>query len=116
MNGEHKEMAGELEFTSEVLRVNALTPVLRRVGRLRSNTPVRYTMTSTLPQLHRNQCLLSDRRMPSRLEGQPECHEAHENPHRSADIDRHHREPCIRPNQRSNKRTESKICRSLAGT
>ena len=77
--------------------------------RLRS---VYYVLS--LLQRPRYQCLFSDRRMPSCLKWQPERHEAHEYPHRRADIYRHHREPRIRPNQRSNKGTETEVCRSLA--
>ena len=91
--------------------------VVRALELQDSFDPILHTYhQSLLLQWNSYRCVLSDRRMPSRLEGQPERHEAHENPHRSADIYRHHRETCIRPNQRSNKRPESQICRSLAST
>lgn len=58
----------------------------------------------------------SDGRVSGCLERQTKCNQAYNDPHRRADINWHHREARVRPNQRSNKRTEAKVGGSLAST
>jgi hypothetical protein len=108
-------MAGVPEATS-VYYWGQCGELVRALGLSRSYTPILYTINYFYHNVITTDVILSDRRMPSCLEGQPECHEAHKNPHRSADINRHHREPRIRPNQCSDKGTEPEIRRSLAST
>jgi hypothetical protein len=60
--------------------------------------------------------IFSNGRVPGCLERQAKCDQAHNDPHRCADINWHHREACVRPYQRSNKGTETEVGGSLAST